>query len=238
MEARFPDPQKHLVQGKEPRPLFSWVQTELLLWSSSEQTHALETLFTHSRRSKLPAGSGHSAWGTVCPNFGYRSRHQPHCWQGSAPRGNQKMIPLEREGDAEMQMQPWMRLADLALHEKSQHSSRPASSRENTSKEEKSNTRMPQNWKWLLAKEHATVAKGCRKIQAPPLEDTVLAVPHCWWHTESHRGSVAAVRTPDTTLTQTPPQFEHSDLPLPFLPLHNPCAAPMGIRWEEHRCHS
>lgn len=73
---------------------------------------------------------------------------KPHCWQGSAGFCcNQKMISLEREGDAEMQMQPCMRLADLALHEKSLQSSRPASSRENTSKEEKSNTRMPQNWK-------------------------------------------------------------------------------------------
>lgn len=77
-----------------------------------------------------------------------------------------------------------------------------------------------------------------REMQVLPLEDTVLAVPHFWWHTESHGGSVAAVRMPDTTLTQAPPQLRHPDLPLPFFPLLNGSATPMGIWWEEHRCHS
>lgn len=72
----------------------------------------------------------------------------------------------------------------------------------------------------------------------------------CLWKTLSllcRRGLIAAVRIlscpPDTTPTQAQPHLSCSDLPLPFsslLPpsLPNPSATPVGIWWEEHRCHS
>lgn len=88
---------EHLVQGEEPRPLFSWAQTELPLWSSSKQTCALETPFMHIKRSKQPAGSGHPLhMAPYAQTFGTDSdiSFKPHCWQSSAPHCDQeRMIP-------------------------------------------------------------------------------------------------------------------------------------------------
>lgn len=79
-----------------------------------------------------------------------------------------------------MQMQPWMLPAQAVF------CSRPASSREKMSKEERNNTGVPQHRKLLLAPEHAAASHSCRG-NAPAAPEMLPPGP-LLLDTESRRG--------------------------------------------------